>query len=271
MENWTVTREGKAHDPLIASNMHVSELVWCVVNCLYCFSNSRVHITAHLHITDAKAQSNKAGRKDRKSQTGWEEKKQGNCTKSKNLIFIDSMQRQSPWQHSSPVLSSFHSPPPLTLLADKVYRQPPTPSHYDMFSVMGCWQAGPTASLPQAGLLSDAAFNIQLLYFQLPGSVPFIKASSKSKSSLKGYDEVWLGDQLWVCVCVCFYIVCVDEDAGVHVCVCVGGAGKEWKGCQKERVWRGSYLHLTAADWGAVSSRLPLKIKSIGVKSNEGN
>lgn len=45
---------GKGTWPLlIASNMHVSELVCCVVNCLYCFSNTCVHFTEHFHITDA--------------------------------------------------------------------------------------------------------------------------------------------------------------------------------------------------------------------------
>lgn len=41
------------------------------------------------------------------------------------------MQRQLPWQHSSPAVSRFHSPPPFALLADKVHRQPPTPSSWD--------------------------------------------------------------------------------------------------------------------------------------------
>lgn len=172
--------------------------------------------------------------------------KQGKCTKSKNLIFIDSMQRQSPWQHSSPALSSFHSPPPLALLADKVYRHPPTPSDYDMFSLMECWQARPTAfhSLPQVCLLSDAAFNILLLYFQLHKSVfsllkcPLTLTGCLMRQEEKfikrlWWTEVWLGAQLRVCV----LLLSVCRWGSWSVCVCRDRERREGMS-EREREWR---------------------------------
>lgn len=65
-------------------------------------------------------------------------------------------------------------------------------------------------------------------------------------------------------LCVCS--VC----GGVEDLVCSGG--KERKACQGGRERRGSYSHkLTAAEWGAVSFRLSLRLKSIAVKRNEEN
>lgn len=68
---------------------------------------------------------------------------------------------------------------------------------------------------------------------------------------------------------VCFLLPVCHRGRRKGVCL---GAGQERKGCQgewegerkrkqeRERKWRGSYSHkLTAAGWGAVSSRLPLK------------
>lgn len=80
------------------------------------------------------------------------------------------------------------------------------------------------------------------------------------KKNHKRLAEVWLGYK-W---CIC--IVCVSRGGGDGVC----SGRKESKGCQRGREKRGSYSHkLTAAGWGAASFRLPLKLKSIAVKSNE--
>lgn len=59
------------------------------------------------------------------------------------------------------------SPPPLAPLADKVYRHPPTPSDYDVFSLRWSVDRQPPParhSFPKL-LLPDAAFNIHSLCF----------------------------------------------------------------------------------------------------------
>lgn len=84
-------------------------------------------------ITDSETESNKAlGKKENK--VGLEEiKKTGKWVKSKHLPSNDWMQRQSPWQHSSPTVSGFHSWTPLAMLTGELHRHPPTVNDYDMF------------------------------------------------------------------------------------------------------------------------------------------
>lgn len=76
MENWMVMGKEKRQDPcyLLPKCVNASELV---VNCLYCFSNTHVHLTEHLHIPDTKTSINKAGRKKERNSRAGGEKSRG--------------------------------------------------------------------------------------------------------------------------------------------------------------------------------------------------
>lgn len=69
----------------------------------------------------------------------WSERKAREvCEIQASLLYRFNAKTVAMATHSSPAVSGFHSPPPLALLADKVYRRPPTPSDYDMFFPMEC-------------------------------------------------------------------------------------------------------------------------------------
>ncbi len=107
------------------------------------------------------------------------------------------------------------------------------------------------------------------LHIKVPSNPNRIR---KNEKFTKGYEEL---EHSWgSVVCLCFDCLCVWEEDGecVRACVCVWMSEGEREGRERGEEWRGSYSHkLTAAGWGAVSSHLSLKLKSIGVKSNEGS
>lgn len=128
------------------------------------------------------------------------------------------MQRQSPWQHSSPTVSAFPSPPPLALLADKVYMHPPTPDDYDTSSVA----------------VADHHSHPELCCFDTSAPPVF----GALLSNLPGDPEENISDGSALCLCA-------SEEHRVSVRVLK--AEKEWI-LAREREERGTYSHkLTAA------------------------